>query len=92
MSSVDGHVGTLPPGAFHNIALGPFRLACLEREPAGSRGQCFRPRGHGGRHAFIAVSGRVWSVWGEDVHKAKRERGRLEAMLAYVLPDGGCGA
>lgn len=68
-------IGTLPQGSFYSGARGPFRIACLQRTPS-DRGHCFRPQGHGGRHAFISLSGRVWAVWGEDVHKAARERGR----------------
>lgn len=42
---------------------------------------CTRPKGHGGRHAggYWAASDKtqtVLDVWGEDVHKAARERGR----------------
>ena len=79
-------IGTLPQGSFHNGERGPFRIACLQRTPS-DRGHCFRPQGHGGRHAFIGLSGRVWAVWGEDVHKAARERG--QGGYVWTLPEVG---
>lgn len=81
-----GLIGTLPAGAFRPAGRGPFVMPCLDIE---SGSTCFRPQLHGGRHAFIALSGRVWRVWGDDVHKAKRERARLDEILATVLPGGG---
>lgn len=77
-------VGVLPSGSFHKATVdGPFVLPCLDREPDGARGQCFRPVNHEGRHAFIATSGRVWSVWGEDVHKPKRVRGHERLVESF---------
>lgn len=69
-----GLIGTMPTGAFHTATgRGPFVIPCLDVDPS-NRSTCFRPKGHTGRHAFIATSGRVWAVWGDDEHKAKRER------------------
>ena len=68
-------IGTLPAGAFHNIQAGPFVIPCLDDAPGDVRDTCMRPKGHEGRHAFIALSGRVWRVWGEDEHADARRRG-----------------
>lgn len=43
---------------------------------------CWRPKGHGGRHAHISDRlGLVHRCWGEDVHADARRRGR-EAITA----------
>ena len=47
---------------------------CMEQQPSGALGSCWRPLGHGGRHAFIDHRGRVIAVWGVDVHAAARAR------------------
>lgn len=50
---------------------------CREEHPDLPYVVCFRPSGHGGRHAIIAdADGRVGDVWGEDVHADARRRGR----------------
>lgn len=68
-------IGELPIGSFVSPVATSHRYEpCLKRP--GSTGRCFRRQGHGGRHAFIGGTGRVWDVWGDDVHQAARERGR----------------
>lgn len=88
MSAPTSLIGTLPQGSFHRVSDdGPFVMPCLDKAatPTGSPSTCFRPQGHSGRHAFIAASGRVWAVWGDDVHQAKRER----SGYVWTLPEVG---
>lgn len=56
----------------------PSTVLC---EDFGTAYTCTRPKGHGGRHVggYWADGDRtqiVCGVWGEDVHRAARERGR----------------
>lgn len=67
----------LPIGASctPNTAPGFPTWPCKAQQYAGGP-RCWRPEGHGGRHAFIGSGGEVLAVWGEDVHAETRARGR----------------